>query len=594
MSVPAERRRYERHTIKLPGRLKTDAGQQSACVVRDYCSGGLLVQQLPAEGGEPPIRWTSGQTAQLKTDLLTPKGPRRVRIDAVVAWATDDFLGLSFARTSDAIVKALGHHDRLARSDTAVGLGATPGGEARYVAKLRQVANRVLPGVLREILVKTGEALLDKTDRLGSNAERQQVMGDINALEVTRQQDLLLTKLLTVALDGKAESASPADPVPGELSLVDPDDFERWLEASRVATLLDRRFTAQLNGIGSRLAAERRAATSRSLTVPFEPQQFTGVLKDLAKDLDLGAISRGVFFDQAARILKDKLGGFYQELDAALDAVGAPVAQASGNVAVLHSSGRAPQAAATDAEVARAAALGRPEEGAHARAQADITGGFAAAGGSIDQRLLQTLLAREVKERTSHAQELMSYIADTPDVGKGLAGWLEQLGEPLVREAAADQTFFHDKQNPMREILDALGHLQMFLPGAGAVPADDPIGRRISQLLQPIGRAGTDRAALREIADSVSELTGEQSRQYQHNVERVVQACEGQDRVRRARQAVVADVNRRYAGRQVPELIPELIDVGWRTVLELAWLRSVDGGESYAEQLGRLDSLVAR
>ena len=594
MSVPAERRRYERHTIKLPGRLKTDAGQQSACVVRDYCSGGLLVQQLPAEGGEPPIRWTSGQTAQLKTDLLTPKGPRRVRIDAVVAWATDDFLGLSFARTSDAIVKALGHHDRLARSDTAVGLGATPGGEARYVAKLRQVANRVLPGVLREILVKTGEALLDKTDRLGSNAERQQVMGDINALEVTRQQDLLLTKLLTVALDGKVESASPADPVPGELSLVDPDDFERWLEASRVATLLDRRFTAQLNGIGSRLAAERRAATSRSLTVPFEPQQFTGVLKDLAKDLDLGAISRGVFFDQAARILKDKLGGFYQELDAALDAVGAPVAQASGNVAVLHSSGRAPQAAATDAEVARAAALGRPEEGAHARAQTDITGGFAAAGGSIDQRLLQTLLAREVKERTSHAQELMSYIADTPDVGKGLAGWLEQLGEPLVREAAADQTFFHDKQNPMREILDALGHLQMFLPGAGAVPADDPIGRRISQLLQPIGRAGTDRAALREIADSVSELTGEQSRQYQHNVERVVQACEGQDRVRRARQAVVADVNRRYAGRQVPELIPELIDVGWRTVLELAWLRSVDGGESYAEQLGRLDSLVAR
>ena len=147
MSVPAERRRYERHTIKLPGRLKTQAGQQSACVVRDYCSGGLLVQQLPDEGGGPPIRWESGQTAQLQTDLLTPKGPRRVRIEGVVAWANDDFFGLSFARTSNAIVDALGDHDRLARSDTPVGLGATPGGEARYIAKLRQVANAALPGV---------------------------------------------------------------------------------------------------------------------------------------------------------------------------------------------------------------------------------------------------------------------------------------------------------------------------------------------------------------------------------------------------------------------------------------------------------------
>jgi hypothetical protein len=509
MSVPAERRRYGRHTIKLPGRLKTEAGQQSACIVRDYCSGGLLVQQLTDEAGQPPIRWKSGQMAQLKTDLLTPKGPRRVRIEGVAAWATDDFLGLSFARTSDAIVKALGDHDRLARSDTPVGLGATPGGEARYIAKLRQLANGALPGVLREILVKTGEALLDETDQLGSNVELQQVMGDINALEGTRQENAPLTKLLAVALDGQAKPASPAYPVPGELSLVDPDDFERWLEASRVATLLDRRFTAQLNGIGSRLAAARSVATPGALTVPFEPQQFTGVLKDLAKDLGFGAISRGVLFDQAARILEDKLGGFYQDLDAALDAVGAP-------------------------------ALGRPNEGTHAHPQTDMTGGSAAARGSIDQRLLQTLLAREVKERTSHAQELVSYIAETPDVGKGLVGWLQQLGEPLVREAAADETFFHDKQNPMREIVDALGHLQMFRPSADSAPTDDPIGRRISQLLQPIGRPGTDRAALREIADAVSELTGEQSRQYQHNVEHVVQACEGQDRVRRAHQAVVA------------------------------------------------------
>ena len=48
MSVPAERRRFERHEIKLRARLARADGRQTACLVRDYCSGGMLV---------PPASW---------------------------------------------------------------------------------------------------------------------------------------------------------------------------------------------------------------------------------------------------------------------------------------------------------------------------------------------------------------------------------------------------------------------------------------------------------------------------------------------------------------------------------------------------------
>ena len=51
MSDPAERRLYERYEIKLPGRVSSMDGQQFECVVRDYCNGGVLVEQLKADAG---------------------------------------------------------------------------------------------------------------------------------------------------------------------------------------------------------------------------------------------------------------------------------------------------------------------------------------------------------------------------------------------------------------------------------------------------------------------------------------------------------------------------------------------------------------
>jgi diguanylate cyclase (GGDEF)-like protein len=213
----------------------------------------------------------------------------------------------------------------------------------------------------------------------------------------------------------------------------------------------------------------------------------------------------------------------------------------------------------------------------------------------MDPAMLEALLARETRQRETLAGELMTLVSEVPGITESLAAWLNQLSEPLAREAVADQAFFQDKHHPLREIVDGLGHLQMFRAVPDLNPADDPVQRRVGEMLRPISSGTADRQTLRSVADAVRDLVTEHSSRYQRNVERVAQACEGRDRVRRAHEAVSGEIRRRYAGRRVPELLPQLLDVGWRAVMELAALNAGgSGGSRYPELLGLMDSLVGR
>jgi diguanylate cyclase (GGDEF)-like protein len=174
-----------------------------------------------------------------------------------------------------------------------------------------------------------------------------------------------------------------------------------------------------------------------------------------------------------------------------------------------------------------------------------------------------------------------------------MAGWLEQVQGLLTKEATSDREFFGNSQHPLRAIIDELGHLQMFRANPDLDPAEDEVLQQVSVLLKPLGSGAADEQAMHTIARQIAQLAGNQSSVYQRNVARVVEVSEGRDRVRRARKAVAEVLNKRYAGRKVPAMVPELLEVGWRTALELANLNSSDQDNRYADLLDLLDHLVA-
>jgi len=605
MSVPAERRRNKRFEIRLQARVELPDGRVNDCLVLDYCSGGMLVKRSQAETVAVEDGYRPDLQVRLNTTLLTGNGKRAIRIGGRVAWGHGEYFGLAFDEASDAVVEALQQHDRRARGDTAERQGAFS--ETRVLARLRQYAQGALPALLRELLVKSGEDLLDVADVVTSDSERQQIYGDINAIDKVREGDSLTRAVLSAAFDSRPCATEEPEPADGELSLVDPDDFERWLEASRVATLLDRRFGERLGAIASRLAGMHGSMASGSLTVPFEPKHFTVPLKELAREIELSAIARKTLFDRADALFVEKLGEFYAGVDEVLDAVGAAPARRENRLTIprpsrtegggVHTPDPADEEPQTPGAVTQAAVDAGPASVTHAAGPA-LTQGYITAHGhggavALDPVLVEQMVRREAKHREGLAQELISYVSEAPDMTESLADWMQMLGTPLAREAAADQQFFQNRQHPLREIVDGLGHLQMFRASPDLDVSKDPIRQQVSEILRPIGEGETDLEALCTIAEALGELTRDQSRLYQRNVERVVEASEGRDRVRRARQEVSTEIRRRYDGRKVPEVLPQLLEVGWRAVLELAAINAFEGDTAYVPCLGVLDSVVA-
>lgn len=593
MPDAVDRRRYPRFDIELGGRISAGAADDCACIIRDFCEGGLLVQCLPGVAGQVAQAFTEGQSVRVDTKIVTGDGERPMGLKAKVARVQLPYLGLAFLSPSPTMVKLLQRHERLKRSGAFAATVSSSGGQMRALSKLRHVAKGELPSILRAVMSDVGEALLDRVEHVGSNTERQQVFVDISALEQLRQRDRLVEAVLE-QVEGKQEpdDKPPAD----ELSLIDTDEFERWLEASRAHTVLDRKFSDELSTLGSRLALLREAATG-PLVVPFEPQHFTGALKQVAGELELGAITRSVLFERAVVVLGEKLGDFYRSLDRALDAVGAPAAQQQAFQVRRSPTPETPDEASHQPETWPAA-----EDVAQIRELPTGPGVTAVPAGvanptelvTLDSATIARLQENDRQLRQGFANDLMEHVAGLPNMTDSLHGWLNMLNAPLAREAVADEGFFQNPEHPLRAIVDALGHLQMFRPNPDLQPGDDPMREQVSALLHPISEGETDPQALRAIAESVSNLTLEQSQHYQRNAERVAEANEGKERLRQVRQAIVDEINRRYADKRVPTLLLQLLDVGWRAVLELSALNDGDAGAEHAAQLKLTDALVAR
>ncbi|MCB1801971.1 MAG: DUF1631 family protein [Gammaproteobacteria bacterium] len=254
MTNPAERRRYERFEIKLPATIAAGDARPVQCLVRDYCSGGMLLSLKAGEVAEDLFE--VGQPARLQTHLLTHAGRRPITIKSSIAWLHGNYLGIEFAKPSNLIVEVLARHDRYARQQNEPAGRNAKIAKGDCVVKIAEAAQGLLPGMLREVVNQTLDVLVETVDRVSSDTERQQVYGDMNALERLRGQDSLVRAVTANAVTPTAGDESNV--VPGELKLIDTVEFERWLEASRTATLLERKFRPRLATIGARIARVAR------------------------------------------------------------------------------------------------------------------------------------------------------------------------------------------------------------------------------------------------------------------------------------------------------------------------------------------------
>ncbi len=188
---------------------------------------------------------------------------------------------------------------------------------------------------------------------------------------------------------------------------------------------------------------------------------------------------------------------------------------------------------------------------------------------------------------------LVTSLADDRLITDGVREWVQRLEVTLNKLATRDPEFLaSDPENPhsavqMLNQLARLGNAKDIKAGI-----DREVGRRVDELLQKvISDYDENPEVFSEVVDELHPLIDRQSRTYRGNVERTIRASEGQQKLARARRAVVDEVEQRIGDKDVPELMLELLNPGWRNLLVHTHLRHGPDSNEWRDQLALIEQL---
>ncbi len=189
------------------------------------------------------------------------------------------------------------------------------------------------------------------------------------------------------------------------------------------------------------------------------------------------------------------------------------------------------------------------------------------------------------------AQELLSTISDDSVVDPRAKEWIQRLEIQLLKMFLSEQDVLADPEHPARDLLNQLGRAsigkvqELNAREQQLVDKIDGIVDRLSEMQHP------DRDSFADAAQQLETLLKRQHRLRSTQLKRVLEAAEGQQRLDQARAGVQALLNERFAGRQVPKPVLDLLRLGWRNLLDLAAVRAGPDGEECRDAMTVVEDL---
>lgn len=94
-----------------------------------------------------------------------------------------------------------------------------------------------------------------------------------------------------------------------------------------------------------------------------------------------------------------------------------------------------------------------------------------------------------------------------------------------------------------------------------------------------------------EVVDELHPLVDRQTQSWRGNVERTIRASEGQQKLARARRAVLEEIAKWLPAKRLPVLFVELLNPGWRNLLVHTHLRKGTESSEWRDQLAIIDQV---
>ncbi|MDN5869104.1 MAG: DUF1631 family protein [Nitrococcus sp.] len=174
-----------------------------------------------------------------------------------------------------------------------------------------------------------------------------------------------------------------------------------------------------------------------------------------------------------------------------------------------------------------------------------------------------------------------------------LRDWSGRLAIVALRAQLESGAFLSEDPQPIHDLLNQLDRSGVALAVLRGTE-QERLQHSVEQLLQ---RALTESRAqpevVREIADEIAALIERPLATRAVNMQKVLQQCEGTQKLERAKRRVDEEIDKRLAERMVPKLLVDFLEQGWRNLLVLVNLRSGVDSDPWHRGLAVLDRLLA-
>lgn len=243
------------------------------------------------------------------------------------------------------------------------------------------------------------------------------------------------------------------------------------------------------------------------------------------------------------------------------------------------------------------------------RLEALPPGAFSALGNPVAPTLTQWLdryprrgtapetatIPSELRQMLDAAGSLIVGARNEQTPGSEIEPLLQRLERPLLKLAMREPELLSDDEHPARDVFNLLDQCRMAVDDDGRF-LDEKLQKVLSLLVDRLcARADQEPTVFVTVRDSLRRVVDTIRRARRTRVAMLQEACEGRQRIRSARVLVDRLLDDRFAGREVPEIVLRLLNVGWHQHLVRAAIRDFgDRGECLAglELIERVSSLL--
>ncbi len=166
---------------------------------------------------------------------------------------------------------------------------------------------------------------------------------------------------------------------------------------------------------------------------------------------------------------------------------------------------------------------------------------------------------------------------------------VQKLHIPLAGAALLQTELFEKNDHPAHQMVNSVGELCERSDVQAAL-----FEQKISLILDPLTSTEDlpPPEAFATAADELDRMREQQLKARDRSIQRLVETCIGQQRLAQAQGAVDHELYSRLAHIELPQLVVDLVQNGWRELLRLVYLRNGDASLEWIDSLNTIDELL--